>query len=107
VKDKLPIRTARRRMRRQDREQQGLVVSPCVLCIEAHHTAGKHHDPQLTTPLCQKHHRQMHEEILRAGVPLTLEHDKAKRVAKALRVAAVYDRARADAMERWADTLDQ
>jgi hypothetical protein len=49
----------------------------------------------------------MHEEILRAGVPLTLEHDKVKRVANALRAAAIYDRARADAMERWADTLDQ
>ena len=107
MKDQLPIRTARRTTRRQDREQQGLAVSPCVLCIEAHHTAGKHHDQQLTAPLCLKHHRQMHEEILRAGVPLTLEHDKVKRVANALRAAAIYDRARADAMERWADTLDQ
>jgi hypothetical protein len=29
-----------------------------------------------------------------------------KRVAKALRSAAVYDRARADAMDRWAASLD-
>lgn len=107
MKDQLPIRTARRRILRQDRERQGLAVSPCVLCIESHHTAGKHHDPHLTASLCQKHHRQMHEELLRAGVPLTLERDKAKRVAKALRAIAIYDRARADAMERWADTLDQ
>lgn len=84
---------------------QGLAVSPCILCIEDHHTAGRQHDPQLTTPVCQKHHREMHEQMLQAGISLTFEHDKRKRVAKALRAAAIYDRARADAMERWADIL--
>jgi len=49
----------------------------------------------------------MHEEMLRASIPLPFEADKRKRVAKALRAVAIYDRARADAMERWADTLDQ
>jgi hypothetical protein len=47
----------------------------------------------------------MHEQMLQAGISLTFEHDKRKRVAKALRAAAIYDRARADAMERWADIL--
>jgi hypothetical protein len=43
--------------------------------------------------------------MLRAGVVLAYEKDPIKRVAMALRAAAVYDRARADAMERWADLL--
>jgi hypothetical protein len=36
---------------------------------------------------------------------MRLEPNKTKRVATALRAAAVYDRARADAMDRWANRL--
>ena len=81
-------------------------MPPCVLCIEEHHTAGRHHDAQLTVSLCQKHHREMHEKILRAGISLTYEPNKSRRVAKALRAVAVFDHAKADAMQRWADLLD-
>jgi hypothetical protein len=107
VRDRRPLVTARRRTRQQDREEQGLSVPPCVLCIEAHHPAGRHNDAELTTPLCQKHHREMHEEMLREGISLSVEHNNRKRIATALRATAIYDRARADAMERWADSLDQ
>ena len=106
MRDHDPIRTERRSARRQKRESQGLAVPPCVLCIEEHHTAGRQQDAQLTVPLCQKHHREMHEEILRAGVSLTYEPNKRKRVAKALRAIAVYDHAEADAIQRLADVLD-
>jgi hypothetical protein len=106
LRDHDPIRTARRSIRRQERESQGLAVPPCVLSIEEHHTAGRHHDAQLTVTLCQKHHREIHEKILRAGVSLTYEPNKRKRVAKALRAIAVYDHAEADAKERLADLLD-
>ena len=106
MKDQRPIRTARRKARQKEREQNGVAVRPCILCIEEHHTAGRHHDPQLTDPLCEMHHRRLHEQLRRAGVPLSFEPDTRKRVAKALRSAAVYDRARADAMERWAASLD-
>lgn len=81
-------------------------MEPCSLCIESHHTAGRHHDSELTVPICLKHHREMHEKMLRLGVPLTFERNRRKRVANALRAAALYDRARADAMERWARSLD-
>jgi hypothetical protein len=48
----------------------------------------------------------MHEKILRAGISLTYEPNKSRRVAKALRAVAVFDHAKADAMQRWADLLD-
>jgi hypothetical protein len=106
MRDQRPIRTARRKARQKEREQNGFAVPPCILCIEEHHTAGRNHDPKLTDPLCEKHHRALHEQLRRAGVPLSLEPDPRKRVAKALRSAAIYDRARADAMDRWAASLD-
>jgi hypothetical protein len=106
VRDQQPIRTARRKSLQKERAQNGLAVPPCILCIEEHHTAGRNHDPKLTDPLCEKHHRALHEQLRRAGVSLSFERDARKRVAKALRSAAVYDRARADAMDRWAASLD-
>jgi hypothetical protein len=84
-----------------------MAVSPCVLCIEYHHTAGRHHDQHLKAPICEMHHREIHEQLLRAEISLRYEPDEVKRVALALRAAAVYDRARADAMDRWADLLEK
>jgi hypothetical protein len=76
------------------------------LCIQSHHTAGGNHDPELTAQVCEMHHRAIHEQILQAGISLEYEPDEVKRVAQALRTAAVYDRARADAMDRWASLLE-
>ena len=106
MRDQQPIRTARRKVRRDERERLGLAATPCVLCIQDHHTAGKNHDSLLTAPLCEKHHREIHEQVLRAGIALEYEPDPTKRVAKALRAMAVYGRAQADAMERLAELLD-
>jgi hypothetical protein len=106
VRDRQPIRTARRRLRQQGRQQNGTAVAACVLCVEKHHTAGRRHDAELTDSLCEKHHRAVHEEMRRAEICLGFEPDKKKRVAMALRAVAVYDRARADAMDRWAASLD-
>jgi len=106
MRDPQPIRTARRTARQKEREQNGVAVPRCILCIEEHHPAGRNHDPQLTDPLCPKHHRELHEQLRRAGMSLSFEPDPIKRVAKALRSAAVYDRARADAMDRWAASLE-
>jgi len=107
VRDQQPIRTARRKARQKEREQNGVAVPACVLCIEEHHTALRNHDPLLTDPLCEMHHRVMHEQLRRAGVSLSFEPDPKKRIAQALRSAALYDRARADAMDRWAASLDK
>jgi hypothetical protein len=107
MSDQSPIRTARRKARRQEHENRGIAVPACTLCIQDHHTAYRKHDAKLTDPLCEKHHREIHEQMRQAGILPTFEPDPVKRVAKALRSAAIYDRARADAMERWADLLDQ
>jgi hypothetical protein len=77
------------------------------MCFQDHHTAGQKHDPQLKAPLCEMHHREIHEQLLCAGISLTYEPDPAKRVAKALRAMAVYKRAEADAMDRMANLLDK
>ena len=106
MRDQRPIRTARRKAKQKERESRGISIPPCDLCIQEHHTAGRHHDPQLKAPLCEKHHREIHEQILRAGISLRYEGDVIQRVAMAMRAAAVYDRTRADAMERWASWLD-
>jgi hypothetical protein len=107
MRDRQPIRTARRKVRQQEREKLGLAVSPCIFCIEEHHVAGRNHDPRFTEPICQKHHREIGELLLRAGVSMGFEPNTAKRITLALRATATYDRKRADAMERWADLLDQ
>lgn len=90
---------------RADRERLGLPTTPCVMCIEDHHTAGKNHDPYLTTPLCKKHHPEIHEQMLRKEVSLRFEPNAIRRVEMALRGMAVYRRAEADAMERLANLL--
>jgi len=105
MRDQRPTNTARRKKRYEEQLMRGITTPPCVLCIEAHHTAGAHHDSQLKAHVCQKHHRAIHEQILRAEISLTFEPDRNKRIAMALRSAAVYDRERADAMDRWAAWL--
>jgi len=106
MKDQHPIRTARRKVRQKGRERLGLAVPPCFLCIQLHHTAGQNHDPELKAPLCEKHHREMHEQMLRAGISLGYEPNVNRRATMALRAMAVYGRAQADAMDRWADLLE-
>lgn len=107
MRNQQPIRTARRKARQRERERRGIAVAPCVLCIEEHHTAGRHHDAFLKAPLCEMHHRAVHEQMLQRGVSLKFERSRNKRVAMALRAVAVYDRAKAAAMERWANLIDQ
>jgi len=107
MRDRHPIRTARRKVRQNERERLGLAETLCVLCIQDHHTAGRKHDPKLTAPLCKKHHREIHEHLFRAGVSLRHERNPATRVAMALRAMAVYGRAQSDAMDRWADLLEE
>ena len=106
IRDQRPIRTARRGARQRERQRLGIAASPCLLCIEEHHVAGRNHDPLLTAPLCQKHHREMHELLLRSGISLSYEPNPTKRVALALRATAIYMRAQAEAMERWASLLE-
>lgn len=107
MRDQQPIRTARRTVKRSERERQGLATPPCILCIQGHHTAGKNHDPLLTASLCERHHRKVHEQIRRGGISLQFEPNPIKRVEMAIRAMAVYRREEADAMDRLADLLEE
>jgi hypothetical protein len=75
------------------------------LCVHDHHTAGQNHDPLLTDQLCEKHHRKIHELLLQAGVSLRFEQNPLKRAALALQAIAIYDVARAEAIQRLATSL--
>jgi hypothetical protein len=107
MKDRQPIRTARRSARYDERERLGLAQTLCVLCIEDHHTLGRNHDSKLTAPLCKKHHGHVHELMLRAGISLRHQRNPVTRVAMALRAMAAYRHAEADAMGRLADLLEK
>jgi hypothetical protein len=105
MRDRHPIRTARRKINQVERERLGLATPPCALCIQMHHTAGQNHDSLLKTPLCEMHHREMHEQMSRGGISLQYESDPVTRVEMAMRAMAVYRRDEADAMDRLADVL--
>src|SRR6516165_31079 len=81
MRDQHPIRTARRKARQNERERLGLAETLCVHCIEDHHTAGRKHDSKLTTRLCKKHHREIQEQMLRAGISLRYERNPVRRAA--------------------------
>ena len=106
MRDRDPIRSARRNARREQREEQGTAVLPCVQCTHEHHVVGRNHDECFTETLCEKHHREQHELLLRAGVSLRHEGNVTLRVATILRALAVHNRSEAEAFERWADLLD-
>ena len=102
--DQNPINTARRVSRRTDQNR-------CTLCgrcvrIEQHHVAGKNHDPPLTTPLCQACHALATENLRRADVDMRYEPHSVERVRKALKATAVFLRMLAEALWRWAETLN-
>jgi hypothetical protein len=98
MRDRNPIRSARRKVNQAE-------TLPCALCIEMHHTAGRNHDSLLQAPLCEVHHREIHEQMLREGISLRTENDPVTKVEMAMRAMAVYRRDEADAMDRLADLL--
>jgi hypothetical protein len=106
VIDENPIRTARRKSRRQEQER-------CLFCgrrgvlLELDHTAGRNHDPDLTGPLCQPCHAWITELRRRAGADMKKQENPVTRVEYALRAEAVFLHALADAMNRWADLLSK
>jgi hypothetical protein len=107
MSDPRPINTARRKARQDERERLGLAVPPCVLCIQDHHVAYRSHDSVLTAPVCEMHHREIHEQLLRSGVSPLYEGNPVKRVRLALQAIAVFLRALAGAMDRMANLLDR
>lgn len=111
MRDPNPRLTARRKARQRERERAGIAVPPCPLCIHEHHVVGGQQDPEFTVQRCERHHRERHELLLRAGISLRREPKVSARIATALRALAVHKRAEAtseaDALERWAELLEQ
>jgi hypothetical protein len=104
--DENPIRTARRMSRRCEQDR-------CLLCgrtsvlIELDHTAGQNHDSFLKGPLCRACHAAMTEFRLRADADMRRQPNSIKRVECALKATAVFLHMLADALRRWADSLDR
>lgn len=111
MRDRDPRRTARRKVRQQEREHAGIAAPACVLCIHEHHVVGRNHDSDFVVNRCERHHRERHELLLQSGIPLRHEPDAAVRIATALRALALHKRtesmSEADALERWAALLEQ
>lgn len=102
--DENPLNTARRLSRRVEQDR-------CLLCgreirIEQHHVAGRNHDPPLTAPLCQGCHALATEKLRIADVDMRREPHRVERVRKALKATAVFLDMLAEALWRWAESLN-
>jgi hypothetical protein len=102
--DETPIQTARRLSRRADQNR-------CLLCgrekhIEQHHVAGQNHDSEFTTPLCQVCHAQATENLRRADIDMRCASESGERLRRALKATAVFLRMLAEALWRWAESLN-
>jgi len=87
VIDQNPMETARRLFRRQEQHR-------CLICgrqaREQHHIAGKAHDRQFTSPLCQAHHDIATEDLRRAGVDMRKTSSSVERVRRALQATSIF-----------------
>jgi hypothetical protein len=104
VKDENPIKTARRGLRRKEQDR-------CLLCgrkiqIEQHHVAGRNHDSEFTSPLCQPCHALATENLRRADVSMRYEPNAVQRTRKALKGTVVFLRMLTEALLRWAESLN-
>ena len=105
MKDETPIETARRQQRRTEQNR-------CIQCgrempIEEHHVAGRNHDPELKVPLCLACHAQATEFLRIAEVDMRYTRNSVERVRWALKATAVFLGMLAEAMRRWAESLNQ
>jgi 5-methylcytosine-specific restriction endonuclease McrA len=120
-----PIRTDRRRRRRQERF--GCANPSCVLCgrpdlekftqetsnwlykhgIELHHVMIKAHDPDLVVPLCLNCHREVTEGLAQAGVSDRPEPNPVRRAIHMLNALAVFLEYLAVALRRLVEELKE
>lgn len=103
MKNEIPIQTARRLSRREER-------GCCAICgklgqTEDHHVAGRNHDPELTAPLCIPCHAQITESLQCADADMRRADKSVERVRRALRATAVFLGMLAKALWRWAESL--
>lgn len=115
MRDRLPIRSARRKVQRKDRigsnpfclfcgyacleslttvtrrwlETKGVPAELLDRLLEQHHVHGEAHDPNLTVTLCLNCHREITEGLMREGVSMHPEKNVHKFIALKLRAWAV------------------
>ena len=133
MKDQNPIRTARRKVLREDRlgstafclfcgyaclesltqvtrewlEAKGISKDWLDRLLEEHHIVGEAHDRNLIVTLCLNCHREVTEGLAREGVTMRPEKDRCKLVALMLRGSAVLFDFLAASFRKWANLLDQ
>ncbi len=123
--DQNPIRTDGRQKRRQDRFSSPNPV--CLLCecpnlqaltpvtvgwlkahgIELHHVVGEKRDPDFVVALCLNCHRNVTENLAKAGISMGRERDSKMMIATMLEALAVFFEMLIDALHRWAALLRQ
>jgi hypothetical protein len=111
MKNAHPLKAERRRQRRLAALK---AENPCcplcgetaLECLEVHEIAGFSRDPDSQTVVCRNCHRKLTSRLLDAGIPMVRENCPLERAAKCMRALAVTMRAEADALDRWANSLD-
>jgi hypothetical protein len=132
MRDRYPIRTARRKTLRVDRlgdnafclfcgyarlesltqvtrqwlEACGISKSRIDRLLEVHHIVGEARDPDLTVTLCLNCHREITEGLAREGVGMHPEKNLFKLIAAMLRASAVLFDFLAAAYRKWASRLE-
>jgi hypothetical protein len=132
MKDQQPIRTARRKLRMEERlgsnafclfcgyaclesltlvtrrwlEERGISKDWMDRLLEEHHVVGEAHDPDLTITLCLNCHRQITEGLACEGVDMHAEKNLHKLIALILRASAVLFEHLALSYRKWANLLE-
>jgi len=132
MRDQQPIRTAKRRVLRQERlgnnafcllcgygcleslthvsrkwlEARGISKDRIDRLLEEHHNVGEAHDPDLTMTLCLNCHREITEGLAREDVSMRPEKNPRKLMALRLRALAVLFESLASSHRKWASLLE-
>lgn len=130
--NQFPIRTARRKVLREERlgkdacclfcgygclesltqvsrkwlESKGVPKDLIYRLLEDHHVEGEVHDPDLLVTLCLNCHREVTEGLAREGVSMHPEKNIPKLVVLILRASAVFFEALAKSYRRLANLLE-
>ena len=133
MRDKQPIRTARRTNRRKDRfgsnnfclrcgyacleslttvtrrwlETNGVPAKLLDRLLEDHHIHGEAHDPNLVVTLCLNCHREITEHLMREGVSMRPAKNRHELIALKLKGSAVLLESLASSWRDMASLLDE
>lgn len=133
MSDPNPFRTARRKVRKEERlgpdafclfcgyacpealtqvsrkwlESRGVAQGRITRLLEQHHLFGKAHDPDLMVTLCLNCHREITEGLAREGVSMYPEANSHKLIILVLRASAVLFESLAKSYRKWASLLER